>query len=1166
MVPYLKTGYIGDTICIGPLFNISNPFHVPDFIDHQDTSWGEMLKSTRRIAIVTLLIIVGVIVSSSNILTSTAIANGTNTLAEITHIKGYDDEAIVKNLVLEKANSLGTTISTCETNYQIGEFHAYSNWALLTIACWPIEQLDSDVLVPASILFALGYRLDMTGTPTWNIYIEGEAGFVDAANDAPEQLIDPDAKVFLTNAQHQNIETQATNAYTTGLPWQPGTSWYYRQSIHGGNQALDLASPGGAPGDIMAADSGKVVWAYETCMLVKRADGLQIGYQHVAKNDIKRWKALDDVQKGQFLGKTTRESGCSGNTYAHHVHFWLQGINPNGSTFGGWTLDNPALRKGNEERRANLALVSSAELNYVAPSNPTNTQIRVKVNIPGRTTSDLFVWIFDGRFLVSKHTVKVTSGEISGNIDLGSIPSGNYWIVVKTSHSITNARLVLLPGGTIDVDFNDLIGGDYNGDDKINIIDFDVFARNYFSTGPDPKPLLNLVGEDQRLTLADFDYFVKVYQKVGEAQKHSFRFDGQSMGEANKTKSNIVTEPREEIALSLSPMLAQYTAGQEFDVAITYDGASGVVSGADISLFYDSCSLQFMEFTKGSLFPMGMSTIDRPDVGILDIGVTKNATGSGITNQGTVGVARFKALYGSTSAYFRVLHDPGVTIDSNIADSVTGTDILTYGGEALYTLNGGTPRPSVSGTVSPTSGSYFNQLIIPLATEVNDGCGHSLADSVKFEAFFDGSWKQLGFDRDGGDGWSYDWDVSSISDQVMSIRAQIYGLDGSFKTFMENNVTLDRQPPSIPTLSLPVEFSPDGTLRLTWNSASDNLSGISTYGFEYKKGETGSWSDPFTGIAGNSYELSGLVLGNDYYFRIQATDIAGNTSNHSNAILVRSPDLTNPTVTWLSPAAAHNSYNAYGELVTLKANATDNRGVTKVRFDWWDNTAQQRVLIGEDTTAPYEVNLDTNSLRPGCHYVNAGAFDATGNFREDYIFICLKPPLAPSLNTIANSDQDGTYTVSWSVVDGATSYSLEEQFNSGSWQAVSGVSGTSRDFTGKSAGTWCYRIAANNNAGTGVWSAGQCTTVKASATSTATPTKTATPTITRTNTPTGTPSPSPTPTKTPTATHTSTPEPSSTPTWTSTPTYTPTGVGPSPTPTKPFNLTHRLYLPVSLKH
>ena len=151
--------------------------------------------------------------------------------------------------------------------------------------------------------------------------------------------------------------------------------------------------------------------------------------------------------------------------------------------------------------------------------------------------------------------------------------------------------------------------------------------------------------------------------------------------------------------------------------------------------------------------------------------------------------------------------------------------------------------------------------------------------------------------------------------------------------------------------------------------------------------------------------------------------------------------------------------------------------MAKVRFDWWDNTAQQRVLIGDDTSSPYQINLNTNTLRPGCNIVNAGAFDAAGNFSEDYIWICLNSPAAPTLNAISNPEQDGTYTVSWSTVNGATSYGLEEEFNSGSWQTVSGISGTSKNFTGKAAGNWCYRARSINNAGAGAWSAAQCTNV-----------------------------------------------------------------------------------------
>jgi len=305
---------------------------------------------------------------------------------------------------------------------------------------------------------------------------------------------------------------------------------------------------------------------------------------------------------------------------------------------------------------------------------------------------------------------------------------------------------------------------------------------------------------------------------------------------------------------------------------------------------------------------------------------------------------------------------------------------------------------------------------------------------------------------------------------------------GSYRVapgYWAQTVASSNQPPNAPSNPIPAQSATNIaiTTALSW-SATDPDNDPLTYKVRF--GTTNPPPQVVSSQSTTTYDPPGNLANNTiYYWQIVVNDgRGGETSGPVWSFTTGdTADNTAPEVMWLSPAVAHNSYDAYGEIVTLKANATDDRGVTKARFDWWDNTAQQRVLIGEDTTAPYEVNLDTNSLRPGCHYVNAGAFDAAGNFREDYIFICLNSPPAPSLNAIANSDQDGTYTVSWSTVNGAAGYSLEEQFNSGSWQAVSGISGTSKGFTGKSAGTWCYRVAANNNAGAGAWSATQCTTV-----------------------------------------------------------------------------------------
>ena len=248
----------------------------------------------------------------------------------------------------------------CGSPFEIGTLVQGGQWAFLTFACWPATNEDPvDVIVPAVILFATAYD----ARSGWQVFLEGTPEFSSSLADLPSGLLDDQSKaqILASPVDLSQIGRPASAlVFTTGLPWQQGTTWYYRTSIHGSNNGLDFASPCGYVGEVKAADSGTVVWAYETCILVRRSDGLEIGYQHIASADIAPWDPGDVVYRGTLLGHTTMESGCSGNTYAHHVHFWLQGQNPNGSTFGGWTLNDPYLVKGGASRYPNLGCVNGS--------------------------------------------------------------------------------------------------------------------------------------------------------------------------------------------------------------------------------------------------------------------------------------------------------------------------------------------------------------------------------------------------------------------------------------------------------------------------------------------------------------------------------------------------------------------------------------------------------------------------------------------------------------------------------------------------------------------------------------------------------------------------------------------------------------------------------------
>jgi hypothetical protein len=87
---------------------------------------------------------------------------------------------------------------------------------------------------------------------------------------------------------------------------------------------------------------------------------------------------------------------------------------------------------------------------------------------------------------------------------------------------------------------------------------------------------------------------------------------------------------------------------------------------------------------------------------------------------------------------------------------------------------------------------------------------------------------------------------------------------------------------------------------------------------------------------------------------------------------------------------------------------------------------------------------------------------------KEYPFI----PDAPVLDPISNQDGDGTFTVSWSLSEGATSYTLQEAANIDFSNASTVYSGpdTSITISGRAIGTYFYRVRAATSDTTSEWS------------------------------------------------------------------------------------------------
>ncbi|WP_179957428.1 RHS repeat-associated core domain-containing protein [Exilibacterium tricleocarpae] len=93
------------------------------------------------------------------------------------------------------------------------------------------------------------------------------------------------------------------------------------------------------------------------------------------------------------------------------------------------------------------------------------------------------------------------------------------------------------------------------------------------------------------------------------------------------------------------------------------------------------------------------------------------------------------------------------------------------------------------------------------------------------------------------------------------------------------------------------------------------------------------------------------------------------------------------------------------------------------------------------------------------------AFYASNGYRKNsdwrYSSNITVPYEAPVIS-LPSSDTDGNYTVSWNSVAGATNYTLQEKSANGSWGTIQDTSATSKTISGKSNGTYSYRVRACN--------------------------------------------------------------------------------------------------------
>lgn len=171
------------------------------------------------------------------------------------------------------------------------------------------------------------------------------------------------------------------------------------------------------------------------------------------------------------------------------------------------------------------------------------------------------------------------------------------------------------------------------------------------------------------------------------------------------------------------------------------------------------------------------------------------------------------------------------------------------------------------------------------------------------------------------------------------------------------NVTADTTPPV--ARAGPNQIVNQGAnVTLDGSSSTDNV-GITSYTWTFRDGTPQ--------VLHGAIVTHRFLNAGTYVVTLTVTDGSGNAGTATMTVTVR--DTTPPTVAITAPSAGATVNGT----VTLSATASDNVGVVRVEF------RVDGVTLGNATSSPYTLSLNTATLTNGNHTLEAVAYDAAGN-------------------------------------------------------------------------------------------------------------------------------------------------------------------------------------------
>lgn len=246
--------------------------------------------------------------------------------------------------------------------------------------------------------------------------------------------------------------------------------------------------------------------------------------------------------------------------------------------------------------------------------------------------------------------------------------------------------------------------------------------------------------------------------------------------------------------------------------------------------------------------------------------------------------------------------------------------------------------PSSAEIASPATNDWMiSETAVSVLAQDNES-GVNRVEYLWHDADWEHSdWVWLGADSDGSDGWSFDFDASSESEQQGG-AFYIWAFDwaGNWTGAASWNLGIDHTPPGSAYINTYAYYgdAPFRDFGVNWWNDGDNLSGVASYDIQARDGAGGAWTDFALGTTDTYTKFVGID-GHTYDFRARARDHAGNLGAYS--------DIASHTVDICNVAAdVYESDNAAGNATRFTPDGYSqiHNTHTEEDADWVKFTAQ----------------------------------------------------------------------------------------------------------------------------------------------------------------------------------------------------------------------------------